>query len=265
MPHTALFFSQQLTFTSHTDLPVNPDAVMDVYLFNSNTIDSEQLTALAEHHLHPREQAVFAKRKQLQAQQEYLASRFIIKTYASQYLGYSFESLYVLFDSKDTCLKVYHQDEAISLHCCISHSRGHVLIALLPTKKITTNQGIKLGVDLEWISTKRSLDKVAKHYYHSEELRACMAQAVNAKALYRIWTLKEALAKAIKQPMAKLLRDNVFDYCQPLNVQSGSYQHTDGECGEVFDISIISNIKLTNHTNIKILTGKLTQDLRKVK
>jgi 4'-phosphopantetheinyl transferase len=288
MPHTALFFRQQLTFSSHNDLPVNADASMDVYLFNSNTIVSEQVTALAAQYLQPQEQIIFAKRKQLQAKQEYLASRFIIKTYVSQYFGYDFDSLTVLFDDKDTCLKVYQHGQAIALHSCISHSHGQVLVALVPSAEL---QSIQLGVDLEWLSTKRSLEKVAKHYYHNEELRACMAQteyvakgvtedvtekkskAVHAKALYRIWTLKEALAKAIKQPIATLLRDNVFEHCQPLNVRSGRYEALDKELDEVqseveskiksevasktFDISIISDIELTDNTHIQILTNTL--------
>ena len=270
MSDTAVFFKQQLTFTAHSGLPVNSDALMDVYVCNSNTLANEQITALAKQYLHPREHAVFSKRKQLQAKQEYLASRFIIKTYASRCLGYDFDALYVQFDDKDTCLKVYNHDQAIALHTCISHSHGQVLIALS-----TASQALKLGVDLEWISTKRSLDKVAKHYYHEEELDACMAQAeavepavskaVHAKALYRIWTLKEALAKAIKQPIAKLLRDNVFEHCQPLQVQSGCY--ADNEL--TFDVSIISDIKGADNTAInteaKVLTALFNQDLRSVK
>ncbi|WP_392340593.1 4'-phosphopantetheinyl transferase family protein [Moritella marina] len=266
MPHTALFFRQQLTFSSHSDLRINTDAPMDVYLFNSNTIASEQISALATQYLQPQEQSILAKRKQLQAKQEYLASRFIIKTYASQYFGYDFNSLTVLFDDKDTCLKVYQNNQAITLHACISHSHGHVIVALVPSQR-PVFKSIQLGVDLEWLSNKRSLEKVAKHYYHSEELHACMSQTegvteqvskeVHAKALYRIWTLKEALAKAIKQPIATLLRDNVFTHCQSLNVCSGRYESRDEVLGEVmskrFDISIISDIKLTDNTHIQIL------------
>lgn len=287
MPHTALFFSQQLTFSSHSDLPVNTNALMDVYLFNSNNIASQQLTALAAQYLHPQEQVVFAKRKQRQAKQEYLASRVIIKAYASKCLGYNFSSLTVQFDDKDTCLKVYQDDQVIPLHSCISHSHGQVLIALVPIKHTAMQalaiEPIQLGVDLEWISTKRSLEKVAKHYYHGEELQACIAQtelvsadmakAVHSKALYRIWTLKEALAKAIKQPIAKLLRDNVFAHCQPLQVHSGLYAA--GE--QVFDVSIISNLAVTDNadnntannanvsTDIKVLTGIFNHDFRSVK
>ncbi|MGC3833177.1 4'-phosphopantetheinyl transferase family protein [Moritella viscosa] len=244
MPHTELFFSQQLTFTSHTDLPANIDSTIEAYLFNSNTISSKQITSFAEHYLHPREYEVFTKRKQQQAQKEYLATRIIIKTYASQCLGYDFTELYVLFDTEKNDLKIYHNEDIIPLKCCISHSHGQVLIALAPT----TLQ-IKLGVDLEWISTKRSLERIANHY--------CTAQSLilKAQSFYRIWTLKEALAKAIKQPIAALLRDNVFNHCEQLHVRSGCY--------EEFDLSIISDLVFTD--NIKILTGVFDQDFRNVK
>lgn len=299
MSHTAAFFSQQLNFSSHTDFTISESTSadintdIDVYLFNSNTIDCDQLAELTARYLHPDELAVYSKRKQLQAKQEYLASRFIIKRYASQRLNYDFDSMRVQFDEKNTCLKVYHQDIAIPLHCCISHSHGQVLVACavtslatVATKNTSATNTINLGVDLEWISTKRSLDRVAKHYYHDAELNACIAHATShsgnqvtshlgdietldkglySKALYRIWTLKEALAKAIKQPIAKLLRDNVFEHCQPLQVQSGCY--ADNEL--TFDVSIISDIKGADNTaistEVKVLTALFNQDLRNVK
>lgn len=284
MPHTAKLFSQQLTFNPYSDFTVDcndslvghGDGIIDVYLFDSNSIASEQITALAERYLAPQEYAIFSKRKQQQAQQEYLASRLLIKNYASKRLGYDFAELYVLFDNQDNCLHIYHNNAVIPLRCCISHSHGQVLIALVPIK--ATAPAIKLGIDLELISAKRSLEKVAKHYYHEQEQLACLAQTEgiltdpannrHKQALYRIWTLKEALAKAIKQPIAKLLRDNVFAHCEPLNVHSGCYyvKHQ-----QTFDISIISDLKLTDNTannsctNVKVLTGLLDQDFLKVK
>ncbi|QUM83914.1 MULTISPECIES: 4'-phosphopantetheinyl transferase superfamily protein [unclassified Moritella] len=254
MPHTESFFSPQLTFTSNADLTTNINSTIEAYLFNSNTISSEQITSFSEHYLHPHEYEVFTKRKQQQAQQEYLATRIIIKAYASQCLGYNFTELYVLFDTEKNDLNIYYNEDIVPLKCCISHSHGQVLIALAPT-----TQPIKLGVDLEWISTKRSLERIAHHYYHAEELAACTAQSLmlKAQAFYRIWTLKEALAKAIKQPIAALLRDNVFNHCEQLHVRSGCY-------GE-FDLSIISDLEFTDNTYIKILTGVLDQDFRNVK
>jgi len=287
MPHTATFFRQQLTFSAHKGFPVdfiNRDrAAIDLYLFNSNSIEGEQISALAEQYLHPHEQAIFAKRKQQQAKQEYLASRIFIKTYASQCWDYDFTELSVLFDNEDTCLKIYYHEQVLPLRCCISHSHGQVLIALVALKATAIAQELKLGVDLEWISTKRSLERVARHYYHAQELQACMThsestaedavKATQHHALYRIWTLKEALAKAIKQPVAKLLRDNVFSHCAPLQVHSGcydcanreSYGKSDEGAYKEFDISIISDIELTGSTHINVVTGDLAQVLRKVK
>ncbi|MFT5880254.1 MAG: 4'-phosphopantetheinyl transferase [Moritella sp.] len=234
------FFSQQLRFVHTTTYPGTVDPALSVYLFDSNSIASKYVPTLAQHCLHSSELEVFSKRKQLQAQQEYTASRVLIKIYASHCLGYNYADLAVQFDEQDTCLKVFHKNQAIKLGCCISHSHGQVLIAL-------TKQVQLLGVDLEWISTRRSLDKLAAHYYHAEELQACKGRS-NA-ALYRIWTLKEALAKTIKQPIVKLIRDNVFTHCSKLNVRSGNNQD--------FDISIISDTPLPETLDVQVVSVDL--------
>lgn len=252
-----VFFSQQLSFV-HTatfpgatfsgdtvpgntfpgnTFPGNIVPALSVYLFDSNSIASEYVPTLAQCYLHSSELEVFAKRKQLQAQQEFIASRVLIKTYASHCLGYNFADLAVRFDEQEICLKVFHKDQAIKLGCCISHSHGQVLIAL-------TQNVQQLGVDLEWISTRRSLDKLAAHYYHAEELQACKDRP--KAALYRIWTLKEALAKAIKQPIVKLIRDNVFTHCSKLSVKSGCYKD--------FDLSIISNTPLPETLDVQVVS-----------
>jgi 4'-phosphopantetheinyl transferase len=239
------FFSQQLRFI-HTanfpgaTFPGDIEPALSVYLFDSSSIASEYVATLAQHYLHSSELEVFSKRKQLQAKQEFIASRVLIKIYTSHCLGYNYADLAVRFDEQETCLKVFHKGLAIKLGCCISHSHGQVLIAL-------TQQVQQLGVDLEWISTRRSLDKLAAHYYHAEELQACKGRS-NA-ALYRIWTLKEGLAKAIKQPIVKLIRDNVFTHCSELSVKSGNNQD--------FDLSIISNTPLPETLDVQVVSVNL--------
>ncbi len=237
-----VFFTQQLSFVHTATFPgvtFSGDSApaISVYLFDSNSIDSEYVPTLAQRYLHSSELEVFAKRKQLQAQQEFIASRVLIKIYASHCLGYNYADLAVRFDEQETCLKVCHKGQAIKLGCCISHSHGQVLIAL-------TQQVRQLGVDLEWISTRRSLDKLAAHYYHAEELQACKDRP--KAALYRVWTLKEALAKAIKQPIVKLIRDNVFTHCSELSVKSGNNQD--------FDLSIISDTPLPEALDVQVVS-----------
>ena len=53
---------------------------------------------------------------------------------------------------------------------------------------------------------------------------------------YRIWTLKEALAKAVKQPIARLLSQHIAPMLAPYTVISGQYLD--------FDLSLITDLPL---------------------
>jgi 4'-phosphopantetheinyl transferase len=57
-----------------------------------------------------------------------------------------------------------------------------------------------------------------------------------AHRFFRIWTLKEALAKATSRPIAQLLSPNVFDEFSLLNLTASSNIIT--VANEEFDISV---------------------------
>ena len=61
---------------------------------------------------------------------------------------------------------------------------------------------------------KRPFEKLATHFYHEHEVELISTRTQmqhQADRFFRIWTLKEALAKATSRPIAKLLSPNVFD------------------------------------------------------
>ena len=219
----ASYLQSQLRFLPVPAFAPAPDAWLDIYLYDSLQLDPERLAELARDYLHPREQAVFARRKHTQAQQEFIASRCLLKAYVSKYFAYNYRDLAVLFDEQSRCLQLIHAGQALPISCCISHSHGQLLLA------ISMSPLAQLGVDLEHCSTRRSLSKLANRYYHKQELQACAQMP--ERSLYRIWTLKEALAKALKRPLAELLRENIFSHCANLNVASADYID--------FDISVI--------------------------
>ena len=219
----ASYLQSQLRVIPVQSLAAAPDTGLDIYLYDSLQLNPDHLATLARDYLHPLEQAVFARRKHTQAQQEFIASRCLLKAYVSKHAHYLYRELAVLFDDQSSCLQVIHAGQLLPMSCCISHSHGQVLLA------ISMSPLAQLGVDLEHCSTRRSLSKLANRYYHEQELQACAQRP--ERSLYRIWTLKEALAKAIKQPLAALLRENVFSHCARFNVVSTDY--TD------FDISVI--------------------------
>lgn len=75
------------------------------------------------------------------------------------------------------------------LCCSIAHSERGVAVAL--------GRGSALGVDLEWRRLRR-FQVLAAHYFHPREADelASLPDHQQAEAFYRLWTRKEAMAKA---------------------------------------------------------------------
>lgn len=241
MPYFDIYFNNRLhlesvsTIVSNTQ-PSQPQQPA-IYVYDSNLLNNESISELAGAYLHNDERLVFNKRKHQQAQKEYISTRKIIKQYFSTLLSLPFASLSVLFDDNDKLLKVYHDNIALPVYSCISHSHGYVAIAL-------SQIPCQLGIDLELISEKRSLTRVANRYFHEKELAVCSNRS--DLDFYRLWTLKEALAKAVCQPIAKILSENIFDYDGQYSLRSGSI--------DTFDLSIISDTKLPAIIHVQQLT-----------
>jgi len=240
MNNVDIHFTQQLEITK-TDLSTVKyeelqTQTLTVYVFDSEDLPESEISQLAEIYLHHNEKVLLTKRRHLQAKREYIATRYLLKQHVSKCLQIPFEHLSVLFSDKEKLLQVYNNNQLIPLSCCISHSRGLVAVAI-------TNTMNELGIDIEKIMTTRSLTPIAKRYFHKQELQVC-APKDNA-ALYRLWTLKEALAKATRQPIAKMLSENVFAYNQRYNFRSGMI-------GE-FDLSVITKQPLSDKLEVKLI------------
>jgi hypothetical protein len=83
----------------------------------------------------------------------------------------------------------------------LSHSHGHAAIAFAPAQ-------VAVGVDIEWVAP-RNLTGMASTVYTDTECRylASIEDADQSSAcFYEFWTMKEALAKALRLPLADALR-----------------------------------------------------------
>ena len=240
MNNIEIHFTDQLKLIQSQTLMANKQAdlkqALFIYVFNSKTLSDKDVAHLATECLHPNEQTIFAKRKHAQAQREYLATRFLLKQHLSQYLTTPFAQLSVLFSESEKLLQVYDNDQLLSMSTCISHSHGHVAIAICHTNTA-------LGIDIEKIIPQRKISAVAKRFYHEQELEICATK--DETALYRLWTLKEALAKTIRQPIAKILGQNIFGY-------KPQYAFRSGKVGE-FDLSIITAEKLPKQIEVQLI------------
>ena len=112
----------------------------------------------------------------------------------------------------------------------------YLLKLSVPAFKNTPEQH-KFGFDIEHCTKTRPFVKLAKHFYHQEEVNLISAfNDINEQAgcFFRIWTLKEALAKATAQPIAKLLSPNVFEEIEKHSLTASSRTVND------FDISVVA-------------------------
>ncbi|WP_281556746.1 4'-phosphopantetheinyl transferase superfamily protein [Thalassomonas sp. RHCl1] len=214
---------------------ISLESPLCLMLFDSNVLSQAHIGELAESWLIADEKQILDKRRLLTAKKEFVASRGMIKLALARHFQLDVQAINIHFDQQDTCLKASRyqqanpetQQELLPVQICISHSHGKVLVAM-------SMQSNRLGVDLEWRKPERPWLKLARHFYHAREITRIEQGGVDS--FYRIWTLKEALAKAIKQPIARLLSQDIIPMLDPFTVMSS--QHQD------FDISLITDLPL---------------------
>lgn len=74
------------------------------------------------------------------------------------------------------------------VHFSLSHSQDRALLAV--------SEGAEVGADLEMMRPVEHLD-LARRYFHPDEVAAIERHGDPRQAFFRIWTLKEAVVKAI--------------------------------------------------------------------
>ncbi|MFY8349254.1 4'-phosphopantetheinyl transferase family protein [Pseudoalteromonas sp. SSM20] len=181
---------------------LNPKSPINLVIANSQYLNFDQINI--ESILSPSEIAIMQRRKSDSAKREYLASRYLIKCLAQQYFAIELKELTTFFDEPSARLVIKYQNSTLPLSLVISHSKGWVAVYLASTPE-------RMGIDLEFISEKRPFLKLAKHFYHIDEINEIERANPMSDTFFRIWTLKEALAKAIAVPIAKLLAPNVYE------------------------------------------------------
>jgi phosphopantetheinyl transferase len=87
----------------------------------------------------------------------------------------------------------------------LSHSAGHAALLIAPT-------GMRVGVDLEAVRP-RDVLRIARFAFHEREVAALddvPAESERDELFYTLWTLKEALGKALQLNLLDALRQCVF-------------------------------------------------------
>ena len=86
----------------------------------------------------------------------------------------------------------------------LSHSGGHAAL-------LTASSGLQIGVDLE-VARPRDVLRIARFAFSQEEVVALETSsgAARDELFYTLWTMKEALAKALRLELVDALRQCVF-------------------------------------------------------
>ena len=248
---SSAYFDNQLL---HTPLAENNNHT--ILLFDASQLQVDELTLTQ--FLSPFELSVIARRKTPQAKQEYVATRLLLKYLVKSVLPSSsnitLDKISSEFNQQTSKLELNINNNQV-YSCCVSHSHGLVGVAL------NINNSL-FGFDIEKISLKRPFEKLAKHFYDAAEVALITKQpctASKAATFFRLWTLKEALAKATSRPIAQLLSPNVF--CELGNSQlSATSTALTNDVNEQFDISVVAK-KSTDwrcsFISLKALSSKL--------
>lgn len=205
------------------------------FLFDSNAINKKTLDFLSDKYLHGNELVTLHQRKKPQAQQEFIISRVLIKQLFIKGSNKAFRQIEIRFNKTGLLLEVFYLDKRQPFSISLSHSKGFIFIAL------SLNE-MSLGVDIEHINTKRDMNSLAQNYYHLTEVEQVTERGIDA--FYRIWTLKEAISKYLKQPIVTTLKQNTFEQLPLLCYQSAVYND--------FDLSFVSKKAESSSINSSI-------------
>lgn len=228
---------------------------LTLFLINSNKLPQQDLPLLADKYLQKEELETYHKRLKILAKKEFIASRTLIKRIVAKVYNYLFDHLKVAFNHKQLCLQVFYKTTLLPLTLSLSHSKGLVALAIKQTTSTTVNESEyvaaneckrvsknekedenkpltidpnSLGIDIENICDKRDWLKLAKYYFHANDISYLTQQKTQHKAqgFYQLWTLKEAYCKMIKEPIVNHLSLDTLSVLAKLNVSTCHYnQH----------------------------------------
>lgn len=198
-------------------------------LYNANNIDENDIAFLAEKFLHENEQNIIKRRKNIVAKKEYIASRFLIKSYISEHLAISYQTLQLSFDTESAQLKALYKGKPLALNISLTHSKGFIFFAI-------TTDAINVAVDFEYQNTARDTQTLANAYFHPDEAKWLLER--DQTQFYRLWTLKEALAKITASSVLEVLKQNTKQ-------QLAQYHHTTGQYKE-FTFAVIQSMPFIN-------------------
>lgn len=177
-----------------------PDSV-HIWLKPLKTDDEDAVITTARSLLAPAELAHGELFTQTAARHRYFQVRTFVRECLAGYAGQPPQEL--IFEKTP-------QGKPLLANAALSFNLSHTgeLLALAISREL------RVGIDLEPVSTRRNWRGIAERYFHREEFAALMAwpEPCRTQAFYRWWTLKEAFLKARGTGIATGLEKAVFSF-----------------------------------------------------
>jgi 4'-phosphopantetheinyl transferase len=133
--------------------------------------------------------------------QIFAASHIATRLLLSHYLQCSPESIIY---QKNEFGKPHIAFPETTIHFNLSHSGSQTLIAIAKQP---------IGIDIEKIDSKINSELLMKRFFSKQESQHFLSLPLSEKTthFYRLWTQKEALAKALGESVYKILNTTSFD------------------------------------------------------
>lgn len=183
---------------------------------------------------------VRANKQRLQA---FVASRYVLSAVLARDFNITdFEVEYSLNGRPSLTNLVFQKTLTTSIiDFNLSHSANHLVLAITEAQDKISKNKILLGVDLEEITSMANFIKIAKRFFHANEIEFILAPADKNQKLsrfYKIWGAKEAYIKSLGMRLfsmsqtPELLIDkkqlatkqaNYFLYQDTLNLDSSNF------------------------------------------
>lgn len=185
-------------------------------------------------YLTPAECGVYNRRKQVQKKRQFCASRLLLKRMVSDGLAVSPSRLSSYFDTNLNKLRVLLDDSPAPVHVSLSHSHNMVAVAM----SFSPSQPL-LGIDIEK-NTARDFRAIAAHCFAQKEYLEVVSSEQPEEVFYRLWSTKEAFAKAKGVSVTEILGTSIGD----LQLQEGFSSYYCNEAGYTLCVSYAKHLAL---------------------
>ena len=170
-----------------------------VYVCALAQVNIDRLIAEYRHLLSPAEQNRSAGMSNHKVRQRFMLARILLRRLLADAAGVAPAALQIDIDARGKPGLASHP----GLEFNLSHSANYIAIAI--------TQGLKVGVDVEYLRRRNNIAEIARRFFSASEYEYLQYSDFAPADFYTLWTLKEAYVKALGVGLVKSLSSCSFD------------------------------------------------------